>query len=153
MVEGAFRSVGQALATLGSLDPRLQPSGKLDLRLSRQLSAYKKEDPPLARVKPIPFPIIAHTAQLAYTSGTSRGQAIADMLLLGFFFLLRPGEYAHTTNPDAAPFRLQDTHILINDRRLNHLQCTEADLLAVNYIALEFTTQKNGVRGERVGLG
>jgi hypothetical protein len=54
------------LATLGSPDPRLQPSGKLDIRLSRQLSAYKKEDPPPARVKPIPFPIIAHTAQLAY---------------------------------------------------------------------------------------
>ncbi len=32
-VEGALCSIGQALATLGSRDPRLQPSGKLDLRL------------------------------------------------------------------------------------------------------------------------
>jgi hypothetical protein len=31
MLEGALCSVGQALATLGSPDPRLQPSGKLDI--------------------------------------------------------------------------------------------------------------------------
>jgi len=152
-VEGALRAIGQALATLGSPDPRLQPSGKLDIRLSRQLSAYKKADPPPTRVKPIPFPIIAQTAQLAYTAQTAHGLAIADMLLLVFFFLLRPGEYTHTTNPDAAPFRLQDSHLLINDCQLNNITCTEEDLLAVNYIALEFTTQKNGVRGELVGLG
>jgi hypothetical protein len=152
-VEGALCSIGQALATLGSSDPHLQPSGKLDLRLSRQLSAYKKEDPPPTRVQPIPFPIIAHTAHLAYTAHTLHGAAIANMLLLGFFFLLRPGEYAHTNNPDAAPFRLTDSHLLINDRRLNNTTCTEDKLLAVNYIALEFTTQKNGVWGELVRLG
>jgi len=75
------------------------------------------------------------------------------MLILRFFLLLRPGEYAFTTNPEAAPFRLQVTHILINDRHLSHLMCTKQDLLAVNYIALEFTLQKNGVRGELVRLG
>jgi len=152
-VEGALRAVGQTLATLGCQDPRLQSSGKLDLRLARQLTSYKKADPPPTRVKPIPFPIIAHTAHIAYLSNTAKGHTIADMLILGFFLLLRPGEYAYTNNPEAAPFRLQDTHILINDRRLNNLQCTEHELLAVNYIALEFTSQKNGVRGELVGLG
>jgi len=60
-VEGALGAVGQTLALLGSLDPRLQPSGKLDLCLSRQLSAYQKQDPPPTWVKPIPFPIIAYT--------------------------------------------------------------------------------------------
>jgi hypothetical protein len=152
-VEGALRAVGQTLATLGCQDPRLQSSGKLDLRLARQLTSYKKVDPSPTRVKPIPFPIIAHTAHIAYLSNTAKGHTIADMLILGFFLLLRPGEYTYTTNPEAAPFCLQDTHILINDRRLNHLQCTEQELLAVNYIALEFTSQKNGVRGELVGLG
>jgi hypothetical protein len=33
-VEGALRAVGQTFATLGFSDPRLQQSGKLDLRLS-----------------------------------------------------------------------------------------------------------------------
>jgi hypothetical protein len=152
-VEGALRAVGQAFSTLGQQDPRLLPSGKLDIRLSRQLLAYKKEDPPPCRVKPIPFPVLAQAITLCHMARTPAANAIADMLLLGFFFLLRPGEYAYTHNPDADPFRLCNVHLLINSRRLDPITATEHELHRVNYVALEFTTQKNGVRGELVGLG
>jgi hypothetical protein len=74
------------------------------------------------------------------------------MLLLGFFFLLHPGEYAFTDNPNVAPFRVCDAHLLIHGRRIHPYSSTEQNLLQVNYIALEFTTQKNGVREELVGL-
>jgi hypothetical protein len=152
-VEGALRAIGQTMATLGSPDPRLQPSGKLDLRLSRQLTAYKKQDPAPTRVKPIPLPIIAQTAAVHRLANTPFGNAMADMLILGFFFLLRPGEYACTTNPEATPFRLCGIHLMVNNRRLHHLTCPNHDLFLVNFVALEFTNQKNGVRGELVGLG
>jgi hypothetical protein len=120
--------------------------------------AYPASSAPIKRrsstiqSQPIPFPIFTHTAQLTYTTWTAHAEAIADMLLLRFFFLLRSGEYAHTSNPDATPFRLQDTHILINDRRLNYLICAKIELQAINYIGLEFTMQKNGERGDLVGL-
>jgi hypothetical protein len=84
-VQGALRAVGQAFATLGNHNPRLLQSGKLDLPLSIQLSAYKKQDPPPTRVKPIPFPILAQTAALCYTANSPNTNTIADMLLLGFF--------------------------------------------------------------------
>ncbi len=145
--------MGQTLALMGHPDPRLQPSGKLDLRLNRQLSAYKKDDPPPHRVKPVPLPVIMHAVAQGYRANLPQTTTISDMLLLGFFFLLRPGEYACTNNPDSAPFRLCDTHLLIHTRRLDPTTCTEADLNAVTHVALEFTTQKNGVRGELVGLG
>jgi hypothetical protein len=152
-VEDALRAVGQTFSALGCADPRLQQSGKLDFRLSRQLSSYSKADPPPTRVKPIPFPIIAQAAQLCYTANTASAIAAADMLLLGFFFLLRPGEYAYTDNDNAAPFRLCDVHLLINNCRLDPLTASHAQLSRVNFVALEFTTQKNGVRGELIGLG
>jgi hypothetical protein len=123
-VEDALRAVGQTFSTLGCANPRLQASGKLDFRLSRQLSAYTKIDPPPTRVKLIPFPIIVQAAQLCYTANTASALATADMLLLGFFFLLRPGEYAYTDNKNAAPFRLCDIHILINNRRLDPYTAT-----------------------------
>jgi hypothetical protein len=107
-VEGALHAVGQMLASLGSADPRFTTNGKLDLRLTRQLAAYKKQDPPPTRVKPILLPILAQTAALCRHTNTAASNTIADMLLLGFFFLLRPGEYAYTDNPDTAPFRLCD---------------------------------------------
>ncbi len=152
-VEGALCAMGQMLSTLGSPDPRLQPSGKLDLQLSRQLSAYKKQDPPPTSVKPILFLIIAYTADFCCCANTPRSHTIANMLLLGFFFLLRPGEYAYTDNANAAPFCICDTHLMINNRRLHPYTSTKHELLQVNYIALEFTTQKNGVQGKLVGLG
>jgi hypothetical protein len=152
-VEGALRAVGQMLATLGLPDPRLQPSGKLDLRLHRQLSGYSKIDPPPKRVKPVPLPIITHTASLCRHANTSQSNAIADMLLLGFFFLLRPGEYAYTSNPDSCPFRLCDVHLLRSTIRLDPFHASEQDLRSSTHVALEFTNQKNGTRGELVGLG
>ena len=66
MVEDAICAVGQAFAKLGRPDPRLQPSGKLDFRLSRQLLAYKKEDPPTTRVNQSPFPSLSK--QLIYAT-------------------------------------------------------------------------------------
>jgi hypothetical protein len=75
------------------------------------------------------------------------------MVVLGFFILLRPGEYAKMDNPDATPFRFQDIHLLVNNVCLDTAQCSEQDLLSVMHVALKFTNQKNGVRGELVGLG
>jgi hypothetical protein len=75
------------------------------------------------------------------------------MLTLGFFSLLRPGEYAATSNPDAAPFQACDVHVLWYQVHLDAFTCSEADFHTVTHIALEFTTQKNGVKGELVGLG
>lgn len=73
------------------------------------------------------------------------------MLLLGFSFLLHPGEYAFTTTPEAAPFHICDVHLFINDHRLHPFHCADTELSLINHIALEFTSQKNGVRGELIG--
>jgi hypothetical protein len=64
------------------------------------------------------------------------------MLALGFFFLLRPGEYAFTPNPDAVPFRLCDVHLIFHNKRLNPLTCAEEELDLTHYVGLEFTKQK-----------
>ncbi len=111
-MENAVRAIGQTLAALGCEDPRLLPSGKLELWLQRQLKAYSKLDSPPTHVKPIPFAIIAHAANLCHLANTDRTCTIANMLLLGFYYLLYPGEYAYTDNPELAPFCLSDIHLM-----------------------------------------
>ena len=76
------------------------------------------------------------------------------MIALGFFFLLRPGEYCISSgNTDSTPFRIQDTQRFQGQIRLNFFSVTDAKLLAVTFsTALEVTDQKNAVRGEVVGL-
>jgi hypothetical protein len=138
---------------MGFNDPRLLPSGKLHFRLNRQLASYNKQDPPPSRVKPIPIQVLRQACHTLRLANHPRSHTIADMLTLGFFFLLRPGEYAHSDNPDSAPFRLQDVHLCLHNSRLNHLDGPVEYLRLATFVCLEFTTQKNGVRGELIGLG
>jgi hypothetical protein len=46
------------------------------------------------------------------------------MLTLGFYFLLRLGEYAHTANPNSTPFRFQDIHLHSGQQQISHLLST-----------------------------
>jgi len=131
--------------------PRLTTSGTLDIRLSRLLSAYTKQDSPPTRVKPIPISVLQNAVFSHRQRRAPHNYAIADMITLGFFFLLRPGEYAATTNPESSPFRLCDVHLFRGNTRLTFAQVTDGPM--PTFAALEFTNQKNGVRGELIGLG
>jgi len=152
-VGDALRAIGQTLAHLGHPDPRLTHTGAIDLRLQRLLAAYKRNDPPPSRVKPIPNQLLRHVCAQHRLTVHPLGPATTDMITVAFFFLLRPGEYAKTSNPDSTPFRLCDVHLRRHQQRIPHLTCPVHDLHAANFVCLEFTTQKNGVQGELVGLG
>lgn len=150
-VEDAVRSVGQTFAAVGTNDPRLNSFGKIDFRLQRQLACYSKQDPPPNRVKPIPVPILQHVMAAAITAARPFSIAVADMIAIAFFFLLRPGEYTGKKS-DTQPFRLADVQLFHGQVRLDLATASDTALLAATFATLTFTTQKNGVRGEVIGL-
>jgi hypothetical protein len=125
---------------------------KLDFRLKRMLACYSRKDPPPNRVKPIPVPILRHIMKQADLAADPVNQAIADMICLAFFFLLRPGEYTGTSS-ETQPFTFQDVSFYLGDLRLDKATATVEQLLAATFVTMEFTTQKNSVRGEIIGLG
>jgi len=116
------------------------------------LAGYARTDSPPTRVKPIPVPILRHALQIAVHSGSAYDLARADMTCLAFFFLLRPGEYAGDT-PTAHPFLLRDVRFFLGNLALHHATAPSDQLLNATFATLEFSTQKNGVRGEVIGLG
>jgi hypothetical protein len=65
--------------------------------------------------------------------------------------LLRPGEYTDSPS-DTPPFQLQDKQLFIGQHRLNLLTASDAQLLTATFSTLTFCDQKNGVRGEVIGL-
>jgi hypothetical protein len=152
-VEDALRSIAQTFTGVGKIDPRLTPQGKIDFRLKRLLSSFSKQDPPPTRVKPIPVQVLRRVMLVAHAAPSNIGNlAIADMCCIAFFFLLRPGEY--TVSPgESTPFRLCDVQFQIGSRRLNTMLSSDAELRSATFATLTFTTQKNGVRGEVIGLG
>ena len=136
---------------MGSTDPRLNPAGHIDFRLQRQLKCYAKQDPPPNRVKPIPVPILLNVMATALAAASTFATGVADMIALAFFFLLRPGEYTASTS-ESEPFRLADVQLFHGRVRLDLATASDAALLAATFASLTFTSQKNGVRGEVVGL-
>jgi hypothetical protein len=152
-VEDALRAIGQAHARLGAPDPRKDSHGGIDFRIQRQIPSYKKVDLPPRRVKPIPIIIILYILAQAYDDHRSESDlAVTDMIVIACFFLLRPCEYTGTTNDDA-PFRLEDVHLYIGGRKLNSHTASLAELDAASSVSYKFTTQKNGIRDEKLVQG
>lgn len=148
-----LRDVGQTLALLGAQDPRLTPAGNLDLRLRRQFGRYDRADPPPVRAPPLPVSVLQYIVQRTFSAASPAPSVVAatDMLILGYYFLMRPGEYCHTST--AHPFRFRDVALYAGNDRLNLLSTPAAQLSAATHVLLTFTTQKNGNRGERIGQG
>ena len=116
------------------------------------IAAFKKADPPPHRVKPIPIKVIRSIAGVARLSSCTFSIAVADMIMIAFFYLLRPGEY--TASPsDTQPFDFRSVQLFVGHRSLNLLFAPEAELLEARFATLTFDQQKNGVRGEVIGLG
>ena len=150
-VEDALRSVGQAFSALGAPDPREAAPNKIDFRLQRQLRGYKRQDPAPTRVRPIPTIVLHAAYRIAVSpSGTARELALADLMWLAYYFLLRPGEYLHTSSEHA--FRLED--IVLRADGVDYPAATiPLEVLdMVTFAGLTFTEQKNGVKGEIIGL-
>lgn len=146
--------MGQTFTLMGSPDPRLDHFGSIHLSLKRQSRGYAKSDPPPNRMKPIPFQILLHMSSMVHDDAQASTAlvSIADMICIAVYFLMRPGEYC-ASSADAHPFRIRDVELFAGPQAINISLATETQLLSATYVRLTFSTQKNGVRGERVGQG
>ena len=66
------------------------------------------------------------------------------MIIIAYFFLLRPREYRGPKS-DIPPFHLEDTAFIFS-RSVFVTTSTASDLKATNFVTLTFTTQENRVR-------
>jgi hypothetical protein len=151
-VEDAWRKVGQRMAELGHRDHRnIRYSNKLVYRLAQQLRGYARDDEPAERVKPVPLAIV----RLPRTAArSSKEHAIADMCIIGFFFLCRPGEFVATNSLSLSrPFRLDDVQFLVQQRWYPATTIPLATLAAARSATIRYDNQKNTVRGQAITMG
>ena len=57
------------------------------------------------------------------------------------------------TKSDSSPFRLSDVTFSVRRTVFDTETATDNDLAAATFVILNFTTQNNGVRGEKIGHG
>ncbi len=99
---------------LGAQDLHLTLTGKIDFCIQCMLAAWKRKDPPVSCVKPIPIQILKRIAFVATKLPPTSNllQATANMITTAFFFLLCSGEYTDLSSTDATPITLQMSNIL-----------------------------------------
>jgi hypothetical protein len=90
--------------------------------------------------KPIPITVIRSIAVSAMSNVVDAAfHTASDMIIIAFFFLLRPGEY---TDNDGNPFRLEDAQLFIGDTRLPLMTAPESKLHLARFASLTFTCRK-----------
>jgi hypothetical protein len=95
--------------------------------------------------------ILLRAEELAGSTGNPRDRATLDCMWMAFYFLLRPGEYANASGDAKHPFRLEDVEFKIGTRHFADVMvATIPDLLSATFNSLTFSTQKNGVKGEKL---
>ncbi len=161
-VDKALLAVGQGISDLDQPDPRLQANGSKRRLLADFLKTLKDEDDPQTRVHPAnitmlrAFPDCLDFDHAEYGILTAH---TADLIIVAFFWLLRPAEYTHQSDRVSSrrrsqAFRYKDVSFTINGRIYNapDAPLNDANSLAtITHATLEFADQKTGVRGERVG--
>jgi len=146
-------------------NPAVAP-GSYHPSLKDMLKAFARDDPPPKRVWPVNTDILSELLQLPAPVGTSpaKWRRLQDMSIIGFFFLLRPGEYAHgSDDTQSKPFRLRNVLFLEGPQATRLDQAgttagptkTSAPALSdcndsnVQYVGLQFDDQKSGFRSDQ----
>jgi hypothetical protein len=75
-----------------------------------------------------------------------------DLIVLTYYFLMRPGECCNSTGEDSShPFHSDELELWLRPRQLNLATDGDHELLTATFCMLQFTEQKNCNRGEKVG--
>lgn len=117
-VEDVVRQIAKAFTDVGALDPRLNPHGRMDARLSGLWRHYRHQDPEPSRTKPIPTSVLQQASNTCKISRDPGFLCLGDMMWVAFYFLCRPGEYT-ADGDDSHPFRFKDVQLWLGPRRLD----------------------------------
>jgi hypothetical protein len=96
------------------------------------------------------MPVIQRVMHMANISQLAFDEAVADLIVLGFFFLFRPGE--STVLSESTCFCLADIHFSVGVCSVVAATASNDDLNICTSVSFTFTNQKNGNRGEIIRL-
>jgi hypothetical protein len=123
------------------------------------LEGYSKADPPTRKMLPVEADVPELLVEMGYgKDGTIQTQAIGDLSLIAFYYLLRIGEYTvkgrrHNSkqNKQTVQFKLEDVKFF-KKNKLGTLVCLPdnapaALILTADSATLKLNNQKNGWKG------
>ena len=151
-VEATLRHVSQKFVLDGQPDPRrsVTQQHNLDLPFSRLFKYYRDRDPPSKPKLAIPVSTV-ETIATGYHR-TPHHSAVADLVIIAFFYLLRVGEYTsplRKRSKRTQPLRRQDIKLWKKGRLLSHF-APLSKLILADSATIYLENQKNGKKGAHV---
>ena len=153
-VSSVLAAVGTTNAMADGINPiKLHGSDKLAPRLQQMMDGWRKHDPPTNKK----FPVEADVPEFIATAGrlpeaTALLQAVGDLCLIAFYYLLRVGEYTQkgtrNSTKQTVQFTLEDiTFFRRNEMgQLRQLPRASSDhaIITAASATLRIKNQKNG---------
>ena len=152
-VATALRHVAQTFVLAHRGDPRSDLySPELGLAFTRLYHSYKNEDPAPKPQLALPVSVIEDVMKNEGASQSPKDQALADLVVLAFFFLLRVGEYTPSGNRKTRTTQIRRKDLQFWRKRPSGIMdrlsplSTLADLLTADSVTVTLDNQKNGHR-------
>jgi hypothetical protein len=145
--------VAQTFVLAGYDDPRRTYGSKeLDLPFRHLLKGYKEADPPPKPQLALPVVTVERAGAYYQAPHAPLTKATADLVTIGFFFLLRVGEYTmprRNVRTRTEQFRVQDVTFRQDGLVLPNTTPL-AQLVLADSVTLYLDNQKNGQRGATI---
>lgn len=163
-VTDALSAITKTFELAGEQSPILQAPGTYITPVARLVEGFRREDPPPVAQIAVPISIPIECLRLGYLSTSSKQQALGDLTVIAFFYLLRVGEYTITNNKPThkitsghyqssakrtIQFHVKDVGFFVNNRILPRTSNLD-QLLQAHEATLKITNQKNGRMGQTI---
>jgi hypothetical protein len=152
----ALRAIGKTCELAGKPNPVYRAEQKYLLPIERQVECYRREDPPPVPELAVPVAVPNWLCTRGMKTGASRkSQAVGLQVIIGFYFLLRVGEYTNTrrnqspTGTRTKQFSVGDIGFW-KDGNILPRRSTLATLLTADEATMIISNQKNGIRGDQL---
>jgi hypothetical protein len=158
-VSQAITVVGQTIVLAHNDNPtKVNGSDKFLPALQVMLDGYSKSDPPTRKMLPVEAYVPNLLVEMGYRKGDStHTQAIGDLAMIAFYYLLRIGEYtvkrkkSNTKTKQTVQFKLKDLKFF-KKNKAGTLVCLPNNaptsmIMTANSATLKLDNQKNGWKG------
>jgi hypothetical protein len=158
-VANALSSITKTFELVGLNSPIYQAPGTYKVPVARLMEGYRREDPPAVPQLAVPIRVPNKVRQTGYATNDHKLQAIGDLAVIAFYYLLRVGEYTRPrmiTTPQGKKratrtiqFHIRDVGFFKNHKILPRNSPLHI-LLTADECTLKISNQKNGRMGETI---
>ena len=158
-VTQALSAISKTIELAGYRSPVYRSPNVYNLQVECLVEGYRRQDPPSVPQLVVPIEVPENMANTAYLSDHPLLQAIADLALIAFYYLLRVGEYTAPAFVIRNGQRIRTTRTVQftvgdigfhKDNKVVPRRSPFAVLLACDQCTYKITNQKNGRMGQTI---